>query len=221
MFITFEGIEGSGKSTILERTAAVLRTEGLRVIITREPGGTAFGRELRALLLDARRADFSPRAELLLFLADRAQHLHEVILPALAEGGVLLCDRYADSTFAYQGNGRGLDTAMLERLNFYATDGLNPDLTLLFDLPVEMGMARAAERNREEGTALSEGRFDAEHRNFHTRVREGYLRLARDNPQRWAVIDAAPPTDAVLRSALAVVRGRLALAGPPVSTVNE
>jgi dTMP kinase len=209
MFLTFEGIEGAGKSTIMERMAEQFRTQGLPVLVTREPGGTAFGRELRRLLLDTRSADFSIQAELLLFLADRAQHLQAVILPALSEGIILLCDRYADSTLAYQGYGRGMPLDQLTRLNEFATGGLWPDMTLLFDVPVELGLARAGARNREEGTGVSEGRFEAERLDFHQRVRAGYLALAAEHPGRYAVVDASAPTDAVLRQALGLVRERL------------
>jgi len=211
MFLTFEGIEGSGKSTIMERMAEQLHKQGLPVRMTREPGGTAFGRELRRLLLDTRSADFSVQAELLLFLADRAQHLQEVIMPTLAEGALLLCDRYADSTLAYQGYGRGMPLDKITRLIEFATGGLWPDMTLLFDVPAELGLARAKERNREEGSAVSEGRFEAERLEFHQRVRAGYLELAAQHPKRYAVVDASLPTDAVLRQALGLVSERLAV----------
>ncbi|MDR2696589.1 MAG: dTMP kinase [Deltaproteobacteria bacterium] len=214
MFLTFEGIEGAGKSTIMERMAEQLRGQGLPVLKTREPGGTAFGRELRRLLLDIRSADFSARAELLLFLADRAQHLQEVIMPALAEGVLVLCDRYADSTLAYQGYGRGMPLDKLAGFIEFATGGIWPDMTLLFDLPVELGLARAGERHREEGTAISEGRFEAERLEFHQRVRAGYLELAAKHPGRYAVVDASAPTDAVLRQALDLTRKRLAVLRP-------
>ena len=209
MFLTFEGIEGSGKSTIMERMAHQLHKQGLPVRMTREPGGTAFGRELRRLLLDIRSADFSVQAELLLFLADRAQHLQEVIMPTLAEGAVLLCDRYADSTLAYQGYGRGMPLDKITRLIEFATGGLWPDMTLLFDVPAELGLARAKERNREEGSEVSEGRFEAERLEFHRRVRAGYLELAAQHSKRYVVVDASLPTDAVLRQALGLVRERL------------
>jgi dTMP kinase len=214
MFLTFEGIEGSGKSTIMERMAEQLNKQGLPLRMTREPGGTAFGRELRRLLLDTRSADFSVQAELLLFLADRAQHLQEVIMPTLAEGAVLLCDRYADSTLAYQGYGRGMPLDRLTRLIEFATGGLWPDMTLLFDVPAELGLARAKERNREEGVAVSEGRFEAERLEFHKRVRAGYLELAAQHSMRYAVVDASMPTDAVLRQALGLVNERLAVFRP-------
>ena len=198
----------------MERMAQELRRQGLSVRMTREPGGTVFGRELRRLLLDTRNANFSAQAELLLFLADRAQHLQEIIRPALAEGAILLCDRYADSTLAYQGYGRGMPLDQLIRLNEFATGGLWPDMTLLFDLTAELGLARAEERNREEGTETSEGRFEAEGLEFHQRVRAGYLELAAQHPGRYATVDASVPTDAVLQQALCLARERLAVLRP-------
>ena len=205
MFISFEGIEGSGKSTAQRLLAEHLQGLGYDPLLTREPGGCALGRSLRPILLDARTRGLSSRAELYLFLADRAQHVAEVIRPALEAGQTVLCDRHADSTLAYQGYGRGLDPEHLRRINDMATGGLMPDLTLLLDLPVHCGLERAGLRNREEGTVLSEGRFDAESLEFHERVRQGYRSLAAEEPERFAIIDAAqPPEDVVLQCISAV-----------------
>ena len=205
MFISFEGIEGSGKSTAQRLLAEHPQGLGYDPLLTREPGGCALGRSLRPILLDARTRGLSSRAELYLFLADRAQHVAEVIRPALEAGQTVLCDRYADSTLAYQGYGRGLDPEHLRRINDMATGGLMPDLTLLLDLPVHCGLERAGLRNREEGTVLSEGRFDAESLEFHERVRQGYRSLAAEEPERFAIIDAAqPPEDVVLQCLSAV-----------------
>ena len=205
MFISFEGIEGSGKSTAQRLLAEHLQGLGYDPLLTREPGGCALGRSLRPILLDARTRGLSSRAEFYLFLADRAQHVAEVIRPALEAGQTVLCDRYADSTLAYQGYGRGLDPEHLRRINDMATGGLMPDLTLLLDLPVHCGRERAGLRNREEGTVLSEGRFDAESLEFHERVRQGYRSLAAEEPERFAIIDAAqPPEDVVLQCISAV-----------------
>ena len=205
MFISFEGIEGSGKSTAQRLLAEHLQGLGYDPLLTREPGGCALGRSLRPILLDARTRGLSSRAELYLFLADRAQHVAEVIRPALEAGQTVLCDRYADSTLAYQGYGRGLDPEHLRRINDMATGGLMPDLTLLLDLPVHCGLERAGLRNREEGTVLSEGRFDAESLEFHERVRQGYRSRAAEEPERFAIIDAAqPPEDVVLQCISAV-----------------
>ena len=205
MFISFEGIEGSGKSTAQRLLAEHLQGLGYDPLLTREPGGCALGRSLRPILLDARTRGLSSRAELYLFLADRAQHVAEGIRPALEAGQAVLCDRYADSTLAYQGYGRGLDPEHLRRINAMATGSLMPDLTLLLDLPVHCGLERAGLRNREEGTVLSEGRFDAESLEFHERVRQGYRSLAAEEPERFAIIDAAqPPEDVVLQCLSAV-----------------
>ena len=212
MFVTFEGIEGAGKSTAIDYLSGYLQARGYDPVLTREPGGSALGRRLRALLLDVRTGGLASRAELFLFLADRAQHVVEVIRPALEAGQVVLCDRFTDSTLAYQGHGRGLDTEYLQRLNQAATGGLQPELTLLLDLPVRCGLMRAGERNRLEGLVVSEGRFDAESLDFHERVRQGYRVLAEEEPERFAIIDASqPPEDVVLqcRSAIeAHLRGR-------------
>ncbi len=196
MFITFEGIEGSGKSTAIAGVAEELERRGVRVLLTQEPGGCALGRTLRALLLD-RKSVIAARAELFLFLADRAQHVAEVVRPALAEGRAVLCDRYADSTLAYQGYARGLDPASLGMLSREAAGGLEPDMTLLLDLPVEEGLERARRRNERLGTAVSEGRFDAESLAFHARVRSGFLAIAGGEPGRVKIVDASMPAAAV------------------------
>ena len=202
MFVTFEGIEGAGKSTAMRGLATTLEARGKTVVQTLEPGGCALGVTLRTVLLDARTQNLSERAELYLFLADRAQHVHEVVRPALEAGSVVLCDRFCDSTFAYQGYGRGLDLAMLRQLNEQATGGLVPDLTLLFDLPVETGLARARSRNAACGKAQNEGRFEAEKLAFHQRVREGFLALAAAEPQRFRIIDASQGPEDVLAQVL-------------------
>ena len=209
MFITFECIEGSGKSTVMELLATHLEKKGFAVCRTREPGGSPLGRALRHILLDARTATLSSRAELFLFLADRAQHVAQVILPALEEEEIVLCDRYMDSTFVYQGAGRGMDPDRLRVLNEQAMCGMLPDLTLLFDVPVPVGLARAGRRNREEGTVISEGRFEAESMVFHERVRQGYLRLAAEEPERISIIDAEQTPEDVLWQCVSVVERKL------------
>ncbi len=192
MFITFEGIEGAGKSTAIAAVADALEKRGFRVLLTQEPGGCALGRTLRALLLD-QKSVIASRAELFLFLADRAQHVAEVVRPALAQGVFVLCDRYADSTLAYQGYARGLDLASLRLLSAEAAGGLEPDMTLLLDLPVEEGLARARRRNERLGTASSEGRFDAESLAFHAKVRSGFLAIAGEEPGRVRIVDSSRP----------------------------
>lgn len=213
MFISFEGIEGSGKSTALTLLAQELERRGYDVLRTREPGGCGLGRALRPILLDARTRSLNMRAELYLFLADRAQHVAEVIRPALEAGQIVLCDRYTDSTLAYQGYGRGLDPEKLRRINEMTTGGLVPDLTLLMDLPVGLGLERAGLRNQRQGTVLSEGRFDAESMDFHERVRQGYLALAAEEPCRIACIDAEQRPEDVLLQGLSAVEDYLARSG--------
>lgn len=213
MFISFEGIEGSGKSTALTLLAQELERRGYDVLRTREPGGCGLGRAIRPILLDARTRSLNMRAELYLFLADRAQHVAEVIRPALEAGQIVLCDRYTDSTLAYQGYGRGLDPEKLRHINEMATGGLVPDLTLLMDLPVGLGLERAGLRNQRQGTVLSEGRFDAESMDFHERVRQGYLALAAEEPQRIARINAEQRPEDVLLQGLSAVEDYLGRSG--------
>jgi dTMP kinase len=190
LFVTFEGGEGTGKSTQIARLAARLGARGLEPVITREPGGTPLAEGIRALLLDRGRAP-GPVAEAFLMEAARADLVAQVIRPALAAGRVVLCDRYDDSTLAYQGAGRGLDPEALRAWNRAATGGLTPDLTLLFDLDPAAGLARRA------GAEGETNRLDREPREFHARVREGYLALARAEPGRFLVLDASLPPEAL------------------------
>jgi len=189
MFITFEGPEGSGKSTQARMLAERLHAVGCVVLLTREPGGTAIGDQIRTLLLDHGHGEMHATTEALLFAADRAQHVHERIRPHLEQGGVVLCDRFADSTWAYQGYGLGQDLEMLRRLTAIATGGLSPDLTLLLDLPVDVGL----QRKRQAQHAAEWNRLDARELAFHRRVRNGYHALAAADPQRWLVFDAQQP----------------------------
>ena len=186
-FITFEGIDGSGKSTQLRLIASVLRLQGLEVVTTREPGGTTLGQRLRAALLDAQE-QVDPLAELLVFAADRAQHVRRQLRPAIESNHVVLSDRYADSTVAFQGAGRGFDEKLISQIVQLATEGLKPDLTLLFDLPVAECVART--RRRHEGKNKGD-RIDAEDIEFHTRVRDAYLRIAAAEPERVRLIEAS------------------------------
>lgn len=201
MFITVEGVEGAGKSTLLRLLSRELERRGTAFVCTREPGGCTLGARIRPLLLDVS-SSVDARAELFLFLADRAQHVAEIIRPALAEGRWVLCDRYVDSTIAYQGYGRGMDVEMLQRMSDYATKGLWPDRTLLLDLPVETGLARALARNGREGMSKSEGRFEFEQTAFHQRIREGFLERASRWPGRFRVLDARLSPEELLRHAL-------------------
>ena len=188
MFITFEGIEGSGKTTQLRRLAAGWSAQGRKVTVTKEPGGTPVADRIRSILLDSAHA-MDPVAEVFLFAASRRQNVMELIRPAMDRGEDVLCDRFTDATLAYQGFGRLLPLDQLHTLNDWATGGLRPDLTLLFDLPEEVGVSRA--RSRNEGATNDEGRFEAEDLRFHRRVREGYLALALAEPARFAVLDAS------------------------------
>ncbi len=191
-FITFEGIEGSGKSSQITLLTEYLRLKQRVVTLTREPGGTPIGDQVRKVLLDPANKALDPQAELLLYAASRAQHLTEVIRPALASGMVVLCDRFSDATIAYQGYGRGLDLDMIHELDRLVTAGLRPDLTLVLDVEVSVGLARARGRNDQQGLG-AEARFENEALAFHERVRQGYLALAREAPDRMKIVDAALP----------------------------
>lgn len=205
-FVTFEGIEGSGKSTHLRALAAHLRTAGHVVVETREPGGTPAGLAIRRLLLGPEALPLTPLAELLLYLADRAQHVDEVIRPALAAGQVVLCDRFSDSTLAYQGYARGLDLAVLRTLDERARGGIAPSLTVLLDCPVDVGLGRA------RGRAGTIDRFERETAAFHERVRAGFHALAAADPRRFIIVDAAASIADVQARVLDAVRARLGAA---------
>jgi len=195
-FITFEGIEGSGKSTQIALLANYLTARGIRNVLTREPGGTLIGDQVRKILLDPANRSLDPTAELLLYAASRAQHLREIILPALANGMTVLCDRFSDATLAYQGYGRGLDIEMIRSLDRIVTTGMRPDLTILFDIEATMGIARARGRNNCLGLE-AEARFENEELAFHDRVRKGYLTLVAQEPDRIRVVDASGTSEAV------------------------
>lgn len=193
-FITLEGMEGAGKTSRLADLRAFLEARGKPVLATREPGGTALGERLRDVLLAPDQAPMAPLTELLLMFAARSEHVQQVILPALDAGQWVLCDRYVDASYAYQGAGRGLGTAPVAALEALLPQGARPDLTLLLDLPVELGLARARDRSASD-------RFEQESLAFHARVREAYLRRAAEQPQRYRVIDAAA-SPAVVRAAV-------------------
>jgi dTMP kinase len=201
MFITLEGPEGSGKTTQAQRLASWLCAEGHDVLALREPGGTTIGDGVRRILLDHGSSHMDARTELLLFCASRAQLVAEKIRPHLARGGIVVCDRFADSTLAYQGYGRGLDLEFLTSLLNFATHGIKPDLTLLLDIDVEAGLRRRA---REEWN-----RLDAETIDFHRKVRSGFLALAAAEPQRWVILPADRPVDAVTEQIQRAVRKAL------------
>jgi len=187
-FITFEGIDGCGKSTQLRLLASELRVRGLEIVTTREPGGTRLGQRLRAALLDVEE-QVDPLAELLVFAADRAHHVRTLLLPALEAGRIVLSDRYADATVAYQGAGRGFKPELIREIVQLATDGLTPDLTLLFDLSV----AESYVRTRRRVASKNSDRLDSENAEFHTRVRDAYLKMAKAEPERFRIISARGP----------------------------
>ncbi|BBO78929.1 thymidylate kinase [Desulfosarcina widdelii] len=197
MFITLEGIEGSGKSTQITAIARWLKEAGYDCLTTREPGGTSIGGQIRSVLLHPANDDMAPGTELLLYVADRVQHLETVVRPALAAGKVVVCDRYFDATMVYQGYARGLDKKTILRLHDLSCGGQTPDLTLLLDLAPEEGLARAWRRIASDDAHAAESRFEKEKLAFHERVREGYLDLARNQPQRFCVIDADADTQTV------------------------
>ncbi len=187
MFITFEGMDGSGKSTQARLLVERLQAAGKRVLATAEPGGTGIGAQIRRVLLDARNQDLRPTAELLLYFASRAQNVEECIRPALAEGRIVVCDRFTDSTLAYQGHARGLGADTVRTLDRIACRGLAPDLTLLIDIDLETSLARAHARN--QASEQSETRMDDQSREFHRKVRDAYLEMAAREPGRIRVID--------------------------------
>ncbi len=187
LFITFEGIEGCGKTTQIGHLTSFFKKNRRPFLLTREPGGTKVGEKIRQILLSSDNAGLEPVAELFLYVADRIQHYRQVILPALRQGKVVLCDRFADATTVYQGFGRGLDLAWIEEIHSRALENAKPDLTFLLDLPVEVGLKRALKRLKKDRTG--EDRFEKEALDFHRRIREGYLTLARKEPSRIIVLD--------------------------------
>jgi len=210
-FMTFEGIEGSGKSTQIRILKEHLERCGHPVVATREPGGCPIADAIRAILLDPANQALVTRTELLLYAAARAQHVEQVIRPALADGAMVLCDRFVDATTAYQGGGRGLDAGLVAELNAIASAGLTPDLTLLLDVPVELGLSRARQRNR-QSPCFAEGRFELEELDFHQRVRTAYLTLAA-REARFRIIDAGGAEQLVAARVAAAVDDFLAQAG--------
>jgi dTMP kinase len=214
-FITFEGLDGCGKSTQAEKLATVLREQGFQVLVTREPGGTATGEKIRHLLLDTSTAGLSPFAELALMFASRAQHNEEVIQPALAQGQVVLCDRFTDSTEAYQGGGRKLGSEPVLALHRILFGDLKPDLTILMDSDIAASVERARRRNRRRdptGRGENENRFEQESRAFFGRVRNTYLAIAAREPGRVVVVDARGSADETHAEIVKLVGRKLKLA---------
>jgi dTMP kinase len=208
-FITFEGGDGTGKSTQIRLLERYLVAQGKTCLTTREPGGTSLGQLLRQILLESGNRPISSSTELFLYLADRAQHVHEVIAPAIRQGKIVLSDRHTDSTVAYQGYGRGFDLQLLLSLNEIASGGLTPDITFLLDCPVELGLSRTVRRRSDTLKLKSDDRFESENLEFHEKVRQGFLDLARAEPERFYIIDASHPEQQVFAAVKEIVDRRL------------
>ena len=205
MFITFEGIEGSGKTTQIRHALEYLKQRGKDCIVTREPGGTVTGQKIRAILLDPEGKGMDPSTELLLYMADRVEHVNKVIKPSLSSGKTVLCDRYFDATIVYQGYARGLDIDLIKKMHKLILNNLKPDITFLLDLPPTTGLLRAW-KQIEAGERMGiETRFEKEAVAFHEKVRKGYLELARQEPRRFVVVDAMKDEDDVRQNIIKVL----------------
>ncbi|RLB83317.1 MAG: dTMP kinase [Deltaproteobacteria bacterium] len=205
MFITFEGIEGSGKTTQIQLLIPVLRAKGYECISTREPGATKIGEKIRAILLNANHSNMLPITELLLYEADRAQHVREIIEPALAANKTVVSDRFFDATTVYQGYARGFDLKLIEQMHRIVLGCLKPDLTIILDLPVEIGLKRAWQRINSQSGDLPEDRFEKESFAFHEKVRQGYLTLAELEPGRFRIIDASKDSKTIHKDITEIV----------------
>jgi dTMP kinase len=204
LFITFEGVEGSGKTSQIQRLKKYLTQKGIPCKVTREPGGCPIGEKVRKILLNPDHREMVPATELFLYEAARAQHVKEVLTPFLKKGGIILCDRFCDATIAYQGYGRRIDLKWIDRLNRLSSQGIKPDVTFLLDCPSDVGLNRALQRNRTLKQER-EGRFEREEIQFHRRVRKGYLAIARKEPHRVKVIDTREGKDKVFEKIRKIV----------------
>ena len=204
MFITFEGGEGAGKSTAIKRIVEKLTSEGYEIVLTREPGGTPIAEEIRNVSLDKKNTAMDPRTEALLYAASRRQHLVEKVIPALKEGKLVLCDRFLDSSLAYQGGARGIGIDTVYNMNLFATEGMLPDLTILFDIKPEEGLARIAANSQREVN-----RLDVEKLTFHNKVRDSFHELAKKFPERFVIVDASKTPDEVFEDAYKAIEDRL------------
>jgi dTMP kinase len=209
MFISICGVEGSGKTTQLKYIARFLEGTGKKFLMTREPGGTAIGMKIRRILLDPENRDLTAKAELFLYAADRIQHIEQLILPALREGKIVVTDRFADSTTVYQGYARGIDPELVEKINELVLGGLKPNLTILLDIPPAIGLARVQNQLQFGQRRESESRFEQERLGFHEKIRHGFLSLARNEPDRFRVIDAGQHQDKVSEDILQVLKKAL------------
>ncbi|MBX7148568.1 dTMP kinase [bacterium] len=208
LFITFEGTEGCGKSTQIALLEQYLKSKGVSVKLTREPGGTPTANAIRSILLDSKNKEIKPLTELLLYTASRAQHVEELIQPSLLNHQIVLCDRFTDATLAYQGYGRGLDLKLIDNLNKMATQGLTPHKTFLFNLDPAIGLKRALDRNAQATT--DEGRFENEKLEFHKKVQAGYLALAKNEPHRFEIIDASGSKETIHQMVIQKIEALLA-----------
>ncbi len=209
--ITFEGGDGSGKTTQMKRLEGHLTSKGKTCLLTHEPGGTELGKWIRKVIVEGGRGEVANEMELFLYLADRAQHIHEVIRPAMEKEKIVLCDRFTDSTLAYQGYGRGFNLELLQRMNQLASGGLQPDLTLLLDCAPETALSRARRRTEEQSPGVGRGdRFESQNLDFHERVRGGFLDIARAEPNRVVVLDSSAPAEEVHEQIKKIVDERLA-----------
>lgn len=204
MFITFEGGEGAGKSTAIKRIVEKLTSEGYEIVLTREPGGTPIAEEIRNVILDKKNTAMDPRTEALLYAASRRQHLVEKVIPALREGKLVLCDRFIDSSLAYQGGAREIGIDNVYNMNLFATEGMLPDLTILFDIKPEEGLARIAANSQREVN-----RLDVEKLTFHNKVRDSFHELAKKFPERFVIIDASKSPDEVFEESYKAIEDRL------------
>jgi dTMP kinase len=204
MFITFEGGEGAGKSTAIKRIVEKLTSEGYEIVLTREPGGTPIAEEIRNVILDKKNTAMDPRTEALLYAASRRQHLVEKVIPALKEGKLVLCDRFLDSSLAYQGGARGIGIDTVYNMNLFATEGMLPDLTILFDIKPEEGLARIAANSQREVN-----RLDVEKLTFHNKVRDSFHELAKKFPERFVIVDESKTPDEVFEDAYKAIEDRL------------
>lgn len=204
MFITFEGGEGAGKSTAIKRIVEKLTSEGYEIVLTREPGGTPIAEEIRNVILDKKNTAMDPRTEALLYAASRRQHLVEKVIPALNEGKLVLCDRFIDSSLAYQGGAREIGIDNVYNMNLFATEGMLPDLTILFDIKPEEGLARIAANSQREVN-----RLDVEKLAFHNKVRDSFHELAKKFPERFVIIDASKGPDEVFEESYKAIEARL------------
>jgi dTMP kinase len=217
LFITFEGIEGCGKTTQISLLKEYLEQKDYSVVATREPGGTQIGDSMRTILLDSRNTHIDIKTELLLYEASRAQHIKDVVRPALDKGSIVLCDRFTDATLAYQGYAQRINKDLIERLNQFATDNITPDFTILIDCPVEIGLKRAKKRGATVNQKINEDRFEEKNISFHQNVRLGYLQIAECNSNRIHIVDGREDVSTVQQEIRTVVLKKIESLQPVIN----